>query len=133
MTRPPPRPRNPARVRRDRLILVGALAVVALLAAAGAYVMYRTVTTTGEAAIAAMSETDREWLARIERIGPQTTYDEAIDLLGEPDEETIPGLRPSWYVDGAQWNQIRVTFWNGRATRVSWLKLGSFAYEKRFR
>jgi hypothetical protein len=133
MSRRPPRPRDPARVRRDRLILAGALAAALLLAAAGAYLMYRTVTTEGEDAVAAMSANDREWLARVERIGPHSTYAEVIDLLGEPDEETIPGLRPSWYVGGAQWNQIRVYFRDGRAVRVSWLKLGSFVYEKRLR
>jgi hypothetical protein len=133
MTRPPPRPRDPARVRRDRLILAGALAAALLLVAAGLYLMYRTVTTQGADAIAAMSATDREWLARVERIGPHSTYEDVVGLLGEPDEESLAQLRPSWHVGGARYNQIRVYFWDGRATRVSWLKLGSFAYEKRFR
>jgi hypothetical protein len=119
-----------ARRQRNRRHLLIAAALLVALAAGGATVLYRTVSTQGEAAIAAMTEADRRWLAKVELIRPGMTYAEVEALLGEPDREDLAGLRPTWEVDGSALNQIAVYFWEGRVVKVRWIKVGRFFYEK---
>jgi hypothetical protein len=110
-----------------------ALALLVLLVAAAATVLYWTVSTQGEAAIAAMSDTDRRWFAKVETLHGKMSYSDVAALLGEPDREDIAGLRPTWEVDGSPLNQIAVYFWEGRAVKVRWIKVGRFVYEKALR
>jgi hypothetical protein len=42
-------------------------------------------------------------------------------------------VRPTWEVDGSALNQIAVYFWEGRAVKVRWIKVGRFIYEKPLR
>jgi hypothetical protein len=119
-----------ARKRRNRRHLAIALALVVALGAAAALVFYRTFSTQGEAAIAAMTDADRRWLAKVETLHGRMGYAEVATLLGEPDREDIAGLRPTWEVDGSPLNQIAVYFWDGRAVKVRWIKVGYFVYEK---
>jgi len=119
-----------ARRRRNRRHLAIALALLVLLVAAAATVLYWTVSTQGEAAIAAMSDTDRRWFAKVETLHGKMSYPDVAALLGEPDREDIAGLRPTWAVDGSPLNQIAVYFWEGRAVKVRWIKVGHFVYEK---
>jgi hypothetical protein len=123
-------PTDAARRQRNRRHLLIAAALLVALVTGGATVLYRTVSTQGEAAIAAMTETDRRWLAKVDAIRPGMTYAEVEALLGEPDREDVAGLRPTWEVDGSALNQIAVYFWEGRAIKVRWIKVGRFFYEK---
>lgn len=122
-----------ARKRRNRRHLVIALALVVALGAAAAYVFYRTLSTQGEAAVAAMTDADRRWLAKVETLHGRMTYADVEALLGEPDRDDLAGVRPSWAVDGSPLNQIAVYFWDGRAVKVRWIKVGHFVYEKALR
>ena len=107
-----------------------ALALVVALGAAAAFVVYRTVATHGEAAIAAMTDADRRWLAKVETLHGRMSYAKLEALLGEPDREDIAGVRPTWAIDGSPLNQVAVYFWEGRAVKVRWIKVGYFVYEK---
>jgi hypothetical protein len=133
MTRPTTTRTDAARKRRNRRQLAIALALVVVLGAAAAFVVYRTISTQGEAAIAAMSEADRRWLAKVEKLHGGMSYDDVQALLGEPDREDIAGARPTWEVGGSQLNQIAVYFWEGQPVKVRWIKVGVFFYEKRLR
>jgi hypothetical protein len=126
-------PTDAARRQRSRRHLLIAAALLVALAAGGATVLYWTVSTQGEAAIAAMTAADRRWLAKVEAIRPGMTYAEVEALLGEPDREDIAGLRPTWEVDGSALNQIAVYFWEDRVVKVRWIKVGRFVYEKGLR
>jgi len=119
-----------ARRRRNRRHLAIAFVLVVVLVAAAATVAYWTVSTQGEAAIAAMTDDDRRWLAKLEALHAGMSYADVETLLGEPDREDIAGLRPTWAVDGSPLNQIAVYFWDGRAVKVRWIKVGHFFYEK---
>ncbi len=119
-----------ARKRRNRRHLAIALALVVALGAAAALVFYRTFSTQGESAIAAMTDADRRWLVKVEALRAGMTYADVETLLGEPDREDIAGLRPTWAVDGSPLNQVAVYFWEGRAVKVRWIKIGHFVYEK---
>lgn len=118
------------RKRRNRRHLGIALALVVALGAAAALVFYRTLSTQGDAAIAAMTDADRRWFAKVETLHGRMTYADVEALLGEPDREDIAGVRPTWEVDGSPLNQIAVYFWDGRAVKVRWIKVGHFVYEK---
>lgn len=122
-----------ARKRRNRRHLAIALALVVALGAAAALVFYRTFSTQGEAAIAAMTDADRRWLAKVETLRAGMSHEDVETLLGEPDREDIAGLRPTWAVDGSPLNQIAVYFWEGRTVKVRWIKVGHFVYEKALR
>jgi len=122
-----------ARVRRNRRHLAIALALLAVLVGAAATVAYWTVSTHGEAAIAAMTDADRRWLAKVETLRGGMSYEDVETLLGEPDREDLAGARPTWAVDGSPLNQIAVYFWEGRAVKVRWIKIGYFVYEKTLR
>jgi len=130
MTAPTTTETDAARKRRNRRHLAIALALVVALGAAAALVFYRTLSTQGEAAVAAMSEADRRWLAKVETLRAGMSYADVETLLGEPDREDITGLRPTWAVDGSPLNQIAVYFWQGRTVKVRWIKVGHFVYEK---
>lgn len=119
-----------ARKRRNRRHLAIALALLVALGATVALVFYRTVSTHGDAAIAAMTDADRRWLAKVEALHGRMSYADVEALLGEPDREDIAGLRPTWEVDGSPLNQIAVYFWEGRAEKVRWIKVGHFVYAK---
>jgi hypothetical protein len=122
-----------ARKRRNRRHLAIALALVVALGAAGALVFYRTFSTQGEAAIATMTDADRRWFAKVETLHGRMSYADVEALLGEPDREDIAGVRPTWEVDGSPLNRIAVYFWEGRAVKVRWIKVGRFVYEKALR
>jgi len=119
-----------ARKRRNRRHLAIALALVVALGAVAAFVFYRTFSTQGEAAVAAMTDADRPWFAKVETLHGRMSYADVEALLGEPDREDIAGVRPTWEVDGSPLNQIAVYFWEGRAVKVRWIKVGHFVYEK---
>jgi hypothetical protein len=133
MTAPTTAEADAARRRRNRRHLAIALALLVVLAGAAATVVYWTVSTRGEAAIAAMSEADRRWFAKVEKLRGGMSHAEVAALLGEPDREDLAGVRPTWEVDGSALNQIAVYFWDGRAAKVRWLKVGRFIYEKPLR
>jgi hypothetical protein len=122
-----------ARKRRNRRHLAIALALVVLLAGGAAAVFYRTLSTQGEAAIAAMTDADRHWLAKVEALRAGMSRAEVEALLGEPDRDDLTGARPTWAVDGSPLNQIAVYFREGRAAKVRWMKAGYFVYEKALR
>jgi len=122
--------RDAARKRRNRRHLTIALALVVALGAAAALVFYRTLSTQGEAAVAAMTDADRRWFAKVETLHGRMSYADVEALLGEPDREDIAGVRPTWAVDGSPLNRIAVYFWEGRAVKVRWIKVGHFVYEK---
>lgn len=130
MTSPTTAQTDAARRRRNRRHLAIALALVVVLAGAAATVVYQTVSTQGEAAIAAMTDADRRWLAKLETLRAGMDRAEVEALLGEPDREDVAGVRPTWAVDGSSLNQIAVYFWDGRAVKVRWIKIGHFVYEQ---
>ena len=133
MTRPTTPQTDAARKRRNRRHLAIAIALVVALAGGAAAVLYRTISTQGDAAIAAMTDADRRWLVKVETLRAGMSHAEVEALLGEPDREDLTGARPTWAVDGSPLNQIAVYFWEGRAVKVRWMKVGHFVYAKTLR
>jgi hypothetical protein len=133
MTRPTTPQADAARTRRNRRHLAIAIALVVALAGGAAAVFYRTISTQGEAAIAAMTDADRRWLAKVEALRAGMSRAEVERLLGEPDRDDLTGVRPTWAVDGSSLNQIAVYFWEGQAVKVRWMKVGHFVYAQTLR
>lgn len=108
------------------LVVLGVLAGIGLMGAFG-YVMYRTIQNSGEAAIASMSEEEKQILAKLKTIVPGTPRDRVIKEIGLPDSELLGEMKYEAFA-GDMWSQLKVRTEEGRVESWVWLKMGSFVY-----
>ena len=105
------------------------LAAAAVIVICGP-VIYRTVSTTGDAAVAAMDNAERAFHAKLERLTGDMTLEEVVTILGPPDRSGAT-LRPTWRgPGGSPFNQVAIYFHlNGKVRKIRWMKIGHFVWE----
>ena len=110
-------------------VILSLLVVVILLALAGGFILYRTVSRSGERAVAATHVDEREHLD-LKRLQRGMTYEEVVSVLGTP---TRAGgyFRPTWRYRNNPFSQVAVYFDAEGAGKVRWMSLGIFIYERR--
>ena len=90
----------------------------------------RTFLNSGPRAIEVMDASELEVLSRIRQLQRGMSRDDAIAILGEPDEYGAFGLRPKWQVGWNPLNAYVVYFYADGAHKVVWLNVGKFSYER---
>jgi hypothetical protein len=113
-------------LRSLSLVLACAAALVAGLGA------WRTVSVTGDAALATLDAAERELLARVGRIDRGMQRAEVERALGPASDWTGLGASAIGHwraIPGAPLAELRVYFDTQGAARVRWMKLGYFTYE----
>lgn len=116
---------------KRRTVLLIAIVVLVFAAGLGAagYFVYRTVSITGEQAVAAMNGEERAALARLSSIDRNMSADQVYETLGPPTEDLY--LQARWNgFGGSPLSQARVYFIDGHPRKIRWIKLGYFVYEK---
>ena len=91
----------------------------------------------GEEAIAAMSETEKEYFDnKISKIETGMTKEDVIEILGAPAKEGInlADHQINYWIcpENGEGCQIRVKIYYGEVFQVQWLKMDSFYYSKMF-
>ena len=104
------------------------LILVLLLVIAGGVLGYKTFGTTGEDAVAKMSESEKVILDKVVTISKGMTYEEVVVILGEP-TDLSESVAPIWTVNGEQYNRLVVLFGHSGVTSAKWTKFWSFYYE----
>ena len=84
---------------------------------------------TGEEALAKMSPAEKAFVEKIKTIKPEMTEADIERILG-PVKRNGGSMRPSWAgPEGSDTSEIAVYFFDGKAQKVRWIKLGSFVWE----
>jgi len=110
------------------MIMVLVLLVIGGLAAG--YLWYSTSKTTGEDAVAEMSESEKEFLEKIETVNNGMNYEQVVEIMGEPDMGVFP--IHTWKVNEELGNTAAVHFDKDGAEKLIWVKPNSFSYTKVF-
>ena len=84
--------------------------------------------TTGEDAVAKMSESEKVILDKVVTISKGMTYEEVVVILGEP-TDLSESVAPIWTVNGEQYNRLVVLYGHSGVTSAKWTKFWSFYYE----
>ena len=92
---------------------------------------------TREDAKKKMNLEELEFLKKLELISAQSTYDDVVSILGQPN---LPGvsipdtvIRPTWLAPGGDdWSRVNVYFNSNKPYKVQWMKFGSFIWIKDF-
>lgn len=112
-------------------ILITALVVVAIVGFAFVFIVIKTSSVRGEAAIERMNDEELAFLGKLQQITASSTREDIERLLGPPDREGA-GLRPSWKAPGGSSNsQAAVYFMGDRPRMVRWMKIGHFVWEEK--
>ncbi len=109
------------------LILLLALGA-ALVAAIGGW---RTLSVTGEAALAKMDAEELAFLRRLQRLDAGMSRAEVEAVLGPADRWTGLGADEAGHwseIPGAPLASLSVHIDHGAASRLRWLKIGAFTY-----
>lgn len=114
--------------RTALLIAIGALVFVSASSVTVFYA-HRTFTSTGQRAVAAMNAEELAALELLSSINRAMSTDEVYRSLGPPSEDLY--LIAKWNgFGGSVLSQARVYFVAGHPTKIRWMKLGFFVYER---
>ncbi len=109
-------------------VAVGVLVLGSAAAVAGFY-GYRTVATSGEAAVQAMDANERTALQTLSKLDRTMSAEQVQALLGEPSEDRY--VLATWNgFGGSALSQARVYYVERHPRKIRWMKLGYFIYEK---
>lgn len=109
--------------------IAGAVLVLAGAGGVASFYVYRTVTTTGEAALEVMDQEERTALLALSKLDRRMSAEQVQALLGEPTEDRY--VLATWNgFGGSTLSQARVYYVAGHPRKVRWIKLGFFVYEK---
>lgn len=115
--------------RRNVLLIAFVLLVFAAGTGAAGYFVYRTVSTTGQQAVAMMNGEERAALGLLSSIDRNMSADQVYQKLGPPSEDLY--LQARWNgFGGSPLSQARVYFIDGHPRKIRWIKLGYFVYER---
>jgi hypothetical protein len=115
--------------RRTALFVV--LGALIFISASGLTVFfaYRTFSTMDERAVTAMNAEELTALHLLSSVNRNMSSDQVFRTLGSPSEDLH--FLAKWNgFGGSVLSQARVYFAGGRPTKVRWMKLGFFVYEK---
>lgn len=109
------------------------IAFVALVFAAGVvavgYFVYRTVATTGQQAVAVMNGEERAALGLLSSLDRNMSTAQVYEKLGPPSKDLY--LMAEWNgFGGSPLSQARVYFVDGHPSKIRWIKLGYFVYDR---
>ena len=114
---------------RTALAVAGGVLALASAAAVAGFYGYRTVATTGEAALQAMDAGERTALQTLSKLDRAMSAEQVQALLGEPSEDRY--VLATWNgFGGSALSQARVYYAERHPRKIRWIKLGYFVYEK---
>lgn len=114
---------------RRALAVAGGVLVLASAAAVAGFYGYRTVATTGEAAVQAMDASERTALQTLSQLDRTMSAEQVQALLGEPSEDRY--VLATWNgFGGSALSQARVYYVERHPRKIRWIRLGRFVYEK---
>jgi hypothetical protein len=112
-----------------RATFVASLVTAALLAAGGA-LAYRTFATTGNAAIDRMDPEERAFLVKLQSLRRGMSFEQAVAILGQPDDEGPFQMRPRWNIGGNPLNSVAVYIHPSGLDHFTWISIGRFTYDE---
>ena len=115
--------------RRTVLLVAGCVLVFIAGSSVTVYLGHRTFTTTGERAVAVMDAEERVALGRLSLINRTMSVEEVHRALGPPTQDVFVLAKWNGF-GGSPLSQARVYFVDGHPTKIRWMKLGYFVYEK---
>ena len=117
-------------MKKPKIIAIS-VAVLAILALVGVTLwILPTFTNRGFDAIAQMGDDERAIHTKLDLIQAAATYADVEALLG-PADRSGAGIRPTWNVPkGDALSQVAIYFTDNHATKIRWMKVGSFTWEK---
>jgi hypothetical protein len=116
----------------SRKQLVAIIAICGIAIGGFGYLMVATFAHTGQDALTQMSAEERGAVLFLERITGDMTLDDVSALLGGPTAELF--IRADWeHFGGSRLSRLQIYFQDSHPYRVTWIKVGSFVYERRIR
>lgn len=114
--------------RNVLLIALGALVFVAA-SSVTVFFAYRTFSTTGQRAVAAMNHEERAAFGLLSSIDRRMSTEQVYARLGPPSEDLY--FLAKWNgFGGSPLSQARVYFVGKHPRKIRWIKLGFFVYER---
>lgn len=117
---------------KRRTGLLVALGVLVFISATGVTVYFadRMFSNMGEYAVTAMNAEELAALDRLSSIHRNMSMEQVHRMLGPPSEDLY--FMAQWNgFGGSVLSQARVYFLNERPTKIRWMKVGFFVYEKK--
>ena len=115
--------------RRDAVLLGLGAIVFVLGSSLAVFFGHRTFSTNGERAVATMNAEELTALRQLLVIDRRMSTEDVYLALGPPSDDLYVYAKWNGF-GGSALSQARVYFIGGHPTKVRWMKLGYFVYER---